>query len=366
MLYDRDYYEVLELNTTATEEEIKKAYRKLARKWHPDVNPGEPDAVEKFKEVQNAYETLSDPVKKSRYDLGRNRASMNFRTRSPRPKQSAKPSSHFEEVFEEYFGGNSTFRGRNIQVRVEIDFVQAYTGCTKSIKIKKKQRCTSCDGSGLTTFNPCPNCAGSGVVRSTIDAPFALNAECPACFGSGKSATVPCKYCRSGFLPDMIEKGLDVAIPAGINNGMQIRLQGEGEESVRSTGQAGDLIVFAIIKEHPLFRREGQNILLDIPVSYTQLVMGDSIEIPTLSGEKVKVNIPKGSQTNTKFKLKGRGFPGGVGGIGYLEATLKIETPKDIQDEDYNKLVAQLAELEKKYVTPKREQWTKKTTAGSK
>lgn len=366
---DRDYYEILEISPTATATEIQKAYRKLARKYHPDANLDENEAefAELFKEMQNAYETLSDPVKKSLYDLQRGgKSSMNFRSRNSRAKPNARPSSQFEEVMEEFFGGNSTFRGRNIQVRVEIDFLQAYAGCTKSIKIKKKCRCPSCDGNGYTAFSACPNCRGSGYVKAAIDAPFALNAECPACFGSGKAATVACRDCKGGFLPDMIEKGINVVIPAGINSGMQVRLQGEGEESAKNTGHAGDLVVFVIVKDHPIFRREGQNILLDIPVSYTQLVLGDSLEIPTLSGEKVKVEIPKGSQTNTKFKLKGRGFPGGPDGVGYLEATLKIETPKDIQDEDYNKLLTQLSELEKKYIGPRREQWAKKTSSASK
>lgn len=369
----KDYYEILEVSPTATAKEIQKAYRKLALKYHPDANldENEGESVELFKEMQNAYETLSDPVKKSLYDLQRGgKSSMNFRSRNsranPASAKPAGPSWHFEEVMEEFFGGNSKFRGRNIQVRVEIDFLQAYTGCTKSIKIKKKRRCLSCDGNGYTAFSACHNCRGSGYVKAAIDAPFALNAECPACFGSGKAATVACKDCEGGFAKGVIEKGVDVVVAAGINSGMQIRLQGEGEESAKNNGHAGDLVVFIIIKDHPVFRREGQNILLDIPVSYTQLVLGDSIEIPTLSGEKVKVEIPKGSQTNTKFKLKGRGFPGGPGGVGYLEATLKIETPKDIQDEDYNKLLIQLAELEKKYIGPRREQWAKKTSSASK
>jgi molecular chaperone DnaJ len=370
-MYDRDYYEVLEISDSASDEQIRKAYRKLARKYHPDVNPGDEEAPEKFKEVQNAYETLSDPAKKSLYDLGRNRKSMHFRTRSRTrtwkdPKTGTTGSQTFEEVVGEFFGAASTFRGRNIQVRLEIDFHQAYTGCTRSIKLKKKKRCDSCDGNGFTAFSPCPNCAGSGFVKAAIDAPFMLNAECPACFGSGKAASVACKYCKNGFLPEFIEKGVEVKIPAGISSGTQLRIVNEGEDSLRLTGKAGDLFVVIIVKDHPIFRREAQNLLLDVPVSYTQLVLGDTIFVPTMTSEKYKIEIPKGCQTNTKFRIKGRGFPGGPTGMGDLLVTLKVETPKDINDEDYNKLIAQLSEMEKKYVSLRREEWAKKTASSYK
>jgi len=366
-MYDRDYYEVLELNRTASDEQIRKAYRKLARKYHPDMNPGDTESPERFKEVQNAYETLSDPAKKSLYDLGRNKSSMHFRSRpKAKPKPPPSYSSHFEEVVGEFFGAASNFRGRNIQVRIEIDFADVYKGCTRSVKLKKKRRCLSCDGSGHTSFAPCPNCRGSGFVKAAIDAPFMLNAECPACFGSGKSATVACKDCKNGFMPDLTERVVNVTIPAGTDNGMQIRIVNEGEDSLRPTGKPGDLFVVVLVKDHPYFKREGQNLLLDIPVSYTQLFLGDKIEVPTMTDEKYKVEIPKGCQTGTRFRIKGRGFPGGKGTIGDLIVTLKVETPKDIVDEDYNKVMVQLAELEKKYVSMRREEWAKKTSSSHK
>jgi len=368
-MHDRNYYEVLEIGDSASEEQIKKAYRKLARKYHPDANPGDVEALEKFKEVQNAYETLSDLSKKSLYDLGRNRKSMHFRSRTKTwkdPKTGTTGSSSHEQVTGEFFGVSSAFRGRNIQVRLEIDFHQAYTGCTRSIKLKKKKRCDSCDGSGFTAFSPCSNCAGSGFVKAAIDAPFMLNAECPVCLGSGKAASVACKYCKNGFLPEFIEKDVEVKIPAGISNGTHLRIINEGEDSLRLTGKSGDLLVVVIVKDHPVFKREANNILLDIPVSYTQLVLGDSIFVPTMTNEKYKIEIPKGCQTNTKFRIKGRGFAGGATGIGDLIVTLKVETPKDINDEDYNKLMSQLSEMEKKYVSIRREEWAKKTSSSYK
>jgi molecular chaperone DnaJ len=366
-MYDRDFYEVLEINISASDEQIKKAYKILVKKYHPDFNPGDEEALKKFKEAQNAYETLSDPVKKSLYDAGRGRNSMRFRTRTrAKPSKSATNSQKFEEVTEEFFGATSTFRGRNIQVRIEIDFYQAYTGCNRFLKIKKKKRCDACDGNGFSAFSPCLNCAGSGFVKSAIDAPFMLNAECPTCFGSGKGTSVACNKCKNGFLSDFIEKNVEVKIPAGIVNGTQLRVTNEGEDSLRLTGKSGDLFVVVIIQDHPIFKRESQNLLIDFPVSYTQLVMGDIIFVPTITNENYKIEIPKGCQANTKFRIKGRGFPGGVSGIGDLIVTLKLETPQNINDEHYNKLIMQLSEMEKKYVSSGKEEWIKKTSSSYK
>lgn len=362
----RDYYEVLEISISSSGEDIQKAYLKLAKKYHPDVNADEQASI-KFKEIQNAYDTLSDPVKKSLYDLGRNKKSMHFRTRSPRkPRyESTSTSQHFEDVMSEYFGSTSTFRGRNIQIRVEISFEEAYAGCTRFVKIKKKKRCDSCDGSGFASFAPCHNCNGSGVVKSAINAPFMLNADCPACFGSGKAKTVACKNCQGGFSHEMAEKGVEVKIPPGFATGMQIRILNEGEESSKITGKTGDLFVIVLVKEHSLFKREAQNLILDVPVSYTQLVLGDTIYVPTITNEKYKIDIPKGCQTGTKFRIKNRGFPSPKG-LGDLIVTLKLEIPKDIKDNDYNELISKLSEMEKKHVSAKREEWTKKTSANSK
>lgn len=362
----RDHYEVLEVSISASEEEIQKAYLKLAKKYHPDVSSDEQASI-KFKEIQNAYDTLSDPVKKSLYDLGRNKKSMHFRTRPPKSSRqsTSKASQHFEDVMSEYFGSTSVFRGRNIQVRLEISFEEAYSGCTRYVKIKKKSRCVACDGSGFASFAPCPNCGGSGNIRPAIDAPFMVAKQCPACFGSGKAKTVACKSCQNGFSNEMSEKGVEVKIPPGVASGMQIRILNEGEDSSKVTGKTGDLFVIVLVKDHVLFKRELQNLLLDVPVSYTQLVLGDTLYVPTMSSEKYKIDIPKGCQSGTKFRIKNRGFPGPKG-MGDLIVTLKLETPKDIKDEDYNKLMLRLFEMEKKHVSAKREEWTKKTSGSSK
>jgi len=357
----KDYYEVLDVARNATDEDIKKAYRKVAIKHHPDVNPGDPDATKRFQEIQEAYDTLGDPIKKSRYDAAPH---MRFRRR-PQPKSNPgkPPGFAFEEVMEEFFGG-STFKGRNITVRLEVEFKEVLTGCTKHIKIKKRKRCTGCMGNGFTGFQPCPNCEGSGTVQ-VADSPFGFRTPCQVCSGTGKASVVKCGDCiGSGYLPGYYEKALDINIPAGIENGMQVRLAGEGEESLRG-GRAGDVMVFVLVKEHPLFSREGSNLSVEVPVSYTQLVLGDDIEIPTLAEGSLKVKVPAGSQSHTKFRLKGKGFPNGMGSLGDLIATLKIETPKSF-DEDYKQALERLSELEKKNVTPRREQWAKKVSGESK
>jgi molecular chaperone DnaJ len=176
---------------------------------------------------------------------------------------------------------------------------------------------------------------------------------------------VKCGDCiGSGYLPGYFEKALSVKIPPGIDNGMQVRLTGEGEESVREMGRSGDVMAFVLVKDHPIFNREGANITVEIPVSFTQLVLGDEIEIPTLEGS-LKVKVPPGSQSHTKFRLKGKGFPTGQGTVGDLLATLKVETPKSL-DEEYKKVIEQLAEVEKTTITARREQWAKKVEENSK
>ncbi len=348
-----DYYAVLGVEKSATLEQIKKAYRSLAKMWHPDRNPGDADAETKFKAIQEAHDVLSDSLKRATYDR-RSEPSMNFRRRKPGPTPS--PGSHFDEVMEEFFGGGS-FRGRNIQVRVEIDLKEVVTGCTKQIKIKKRKRCIKCDGKGYSSSTSCMSCNGTGF-KITTDAPFLVQTVCLDCEGKGVLNPVRCVDClSSGFTP-MEDKLLNVQVPPGLTSGMQVRLVGEGEDAQKN-GRAGDVLVIVLVKDHPIFRVEGSNLVVDIPVSYTQCVLGGKLKIPTISDEKVEVDIPVGAQSNTKFRLKRKGLPDQRGVMGDLVATIKVESPKDM-DEEYKKTIEKLAELEGKIVTPRRAAWAKK------
>lgn len=354
----RNFYEVLGVDKASGPEEITKAYRKLSKQYHPDRNPGDDDALAKYREVQEAHETLSDPHRRSAYDLPNSQQRFN-RGRRPPPN----PGYHFNEVMEEFFGG-SISRGRNIQIRVEVDLNEVMTGCTKLVKVKKRSRCVKCTGKGYSSSTVCQPCNGTGF-KITTDAPFMVQTVCPDCEGKGVTKTVRCVDCLgAGFTP-MQDKSLNVKIPGGIGHGMSIRIAGEGEEPQKAHGIPGDVLVVVLIKEHNIFRREGFDLVVDIPVSYTQVALGAKIDIPTLGGDKVEVQIPAGSQTNTKFRLKGRGLPDMRGSTGDILATVKVETPKT-PDDEYKKVLEQLAELESKVVTPRREGWAKKVAQPSK
>ncbi len=348
-----DYYEVLGVARTVTEEGVKKAYRHLAKQHHPDRNPGDKEAESKFKEVQEAYNVLGDRDKKATYDGASASPSMRFRRKAD---TTPRPSASFDDVVSEIFGG-SVFRGRNIQVRVEITLNEVLTGCTKSIKVKKRKRCLKCTGHGYTGFASCAICGGTGM-KMIQDAPFNIQTPCQACQGSGKASVDRCGDCLGGGFTPMQDKSLNVAIPAGIGHGMAVRIANEGEEAQKN-GKPGDVMVVVLVKEHPIFKVEGSNLLVDMPVSYTQVALGGKVNIPTLDGGNMEVDVPQGSQSNTRFRLKGRGLPDTRKGVGDLVASIKVETPK-VLDDDYKKILEQLSELENKVVTPRREAWAKK------
>ena len=217
----KDFYEVLGVAKTASDEEIKKAYRNKAKEHHPDKNPGDPNAAARFNEVQDAWDTLSDPIKKSMYDGG---GHMHFRRRPQNPGGPG-PGFSYEDVVSEFFGGSS-FKGRNITVRIEIEFKEVLTGCQKHIKVKKRKRCNKCVGSGIANYQPCAGCNGTGAAQLP-DSAFQFLVQCPMCSGTGKAqaSIVKCGDCAgSGFLPGYQEKDVSLGIPPGIQNGMQIRV----------------------------------------------------------------------------------------------------------------------------------------------
>jgi len=341
----RDYYEVLGISKGASEEEIKKAYKKLARQYHPDMNPGDKEAEEKFKEVNEANEVLSDPEKKARYDQ--------FGFAGVDPSYGAGAGGAYGgaggfdfdvgDIFSSFFGGgfgggtarrNGPMRGESIRARVTIDFIEAAFGCEKELTLERSETCGTCGGNGCasgTTPEICPDCRGTGSVTRAQRTPFGVmqsQTVCTKCSGTGKIIHQPCPDCRgSGAVRH--RRTIKVNIPAGIDDGQTISLRGQGHAG-RNGGQSGDLLITVMVRPHELFHREGTSVICEAPITFAQAALGAELEIPTIDG-KVKYTIPEGTQTGTVFRLKGKGIPSINGrGRGDQYVTVTIETPKGL------------------------------------
>jgi len=345
----RDYYEVLGLQKGASEEEIKKAYKKLARKYHPDMNPGDKTAEEKFKEINEANEILSDPEKKARYDR--------FGFAGVDPSYGAGAGGYAEgmdfdfgdlgDLFGSFFGGgfggaarsnpNAPQRGESLRTSVTISFEEACFGCEKEIIIERVETCDVCHGSCCepgTTAEVCPDCGGRGIVQQRRQTPLGFmsaSTPCPRCGGRGRIIHKPCKTCGGRGLVRR-RKTIKVSIPAGIDNGQTISLRSQGNAG-KNGGPAGDLLIVVAVRPHELFRREGTSILCETPITFAQAALGAELEIPTIDG-KVKYSIPEGTQSGSTFRLKGKGVPG-MGGRprGDQYVTVYIETPRNLTRE---------------------------------
>lgn len=312
----KDLYELLEVDRNASKEEIKKSYRKLAKKYHPDLNPGDDDAQEMFKEINFAYEVLSDENKKSNYDrygeaaftnggMGPNDFSMDF-------------SDIFGDIFDIFGGGfsrktrnpNAPQKGSDIQMRVNLTFDESVFGVEKEISVRKMEKCSECNGTGAekgTEKIICDKCHGSGQIKYTQQSPFGTfvqTATCDKCHGSGQIIEHKCHVCH-GVGQVKKTKVIKVKIPAGVDNESVINLRGEGNEGVNQ-GPSGDLYLIISVKEHEFFNRVGYDIYFKMPISFTQAALGAEIDIPLLKGME-KFSIPSGTQTGTRFKLKDKG-----------------------------------------------------------
>ena len=342
----RDYYEVLGLSKGATEDEIKRAYKKLARKYHPDMNPGDKEAEEKFKEVNEANEVLSDPDKKARYDQ--------FGFAGVDPNYGAGGGygaggfdfGDLGDSFGSFFGGGfgggqrrrtGPQRGESIRMSVSVDFTEAAFGCEKEVTVERSEQCPTCKGNGCapgTTPEVCPDCHGSGAVTQSQRTPFGVmqtQAVCGKCRGTGKIIHQPCPDCH-GSGRARKRKTVKVNIPAGIDNGQTISLRGQGHAG-KNGGPNGDLLITVMVKPHDIFRREGTSVFCEAPITFTQAVLGAEMEIPTIDG-KVKYTIPEGTQTGTVFRLRGKGIPVLNGhGRGDQYVTVTIETPRGLNRE---------------------------------
>ena len=349
MAEKRDYYEVLGIQKGASEDEIKKAYKKLARKYHPDMNPGDKEAEEKFKEVNEANEVLSDPEKKARYDQ------FGFAGVDPNYGAGAGGGAYgggfdfgdLGDIFGSFFGGgfgggqrrnpNAPQRSESIRASVSVSFTEAAFGCEKSVTLERSEQCPTCKGNGCapgTTPEICPDCHGTGTVQTRRQTPmgvFASNGPCRKCGGTGRLIHQPCPDCR-GTGAVRKRKTIKVNIPAGIDHGQTISLRGQGNAG-RNGGPAGDLLITVMVQPHELFRRDGVDVFCEAPITFTQAVLGAELEIPTIDG-KVKYSIPEGTQTGTVFRLKGKGIPVLNGrGRGDQYVTVTIETPRNLNKE---------------------------------
>ena len=356
MAEKRDYYEVLGLQKGASEEEIKKAFKTMARKYHPDLHPDDKEAAEKFKEVNEAYEVLSDSEKRARYDqFGHAGVDPNYAAANGGGAGGfgggfggVDLGDIFGDIFGGGFGGgfsgfgggsstrtaNAPRKGHDIQASVILTFEEAAHGCSKKITINRQDTCPDCGGTGAakgTSPEPCPDCGGRGYVVTQQRTPFGVmqsQQPCSHCGGRGTIIRNPCKTCR-GTGKTAARKSLEINIPAGIDDDQNIALRGQGDAGSNG-GPAGDVIVHVTVKADPMFERDGYDVTIHVPITFSQAVLGDDVEVPTVDGRIVQ-HIPEGTQSGTKFRLRGQGIQYLNGrGRGDQYVIVDVEIPKKV------------------------------------
>ena len=365
MAEKRDYYEVLGVSRSATQDEIKKAFRKITKENHPDLHPGDKACEERFKEANEAYEVLSDEDKRKKYDQFGHAAFDPSAGYGAGGFEGFGGFGDLGDIFGDIFGGfggfggqtrnpNAPRKGDNVRVSVNISFEEAAFGCEKELSVPRIEQCPDCKGTGCapgTTPEICPDCKGSGTVRTTQRTPFGMaqsTAPCQKCRGTGKIIHQPCKSCR-GMGSVRRQHKISVNIPAGIDDGQAISLHGQGNEGANG-GPAGDLLVSVIVRPHARFERDGNSVLLLQDISYAQAALGAEIEVPTLDGP-VKLTIPEGTQPGSTFRLRGKGIPYLRGsGRGDQFVTVSVKVPKGLtgsQKELLRQFAASMGELDR-------------------
>ena len=368
----RDYYDVLGINKRANPEEIKAAYRKLAVKFHPDKNPGDKNAEDKFKEASEAYGILSDKNKKENYD--------NFGHAAFENNGGGQSGgfggfggfggSDFSDIFEDFFGDfgggrknsrrSSNNRGSDLRYDLSITLEEAYSGKKQNIQFTTSDKCNTCKGSGSKpgfSADRCTYCGGSGKIRSNQGF-FTVRQTCPQCSGSGEEITNPCNDCN-GRGNKQISKKISVTIPKGVDDGTRIRLTGKGEAGTRG-GASGDLYLFINVKSHDLFKRSDENLFFEFPISIADAALGATIEIPTIDGGKAKIKIPEGTQSGKQFRLRSKGMPYMRGsGNGDLYVQINTEVPISLNKEQ-KELLDKFRKIENDKSNPSVKQFFKK------
>ena len=352
----RDYYEVLGVGKSASDDELKKAYRKLAKQYHPDMNPGNKEAEAKFKEVNEAYEVLSDKDKRAKYDqFGHAGVDPNFGAGGFGGGFGGFDMGDIDlgDIFGSFFGGgfggqrkadpNAPQRGASLRASITIKFAEAMTGCEKEISLNRMETCDSCRGTGCasgTTAEVCPDCRGAGQIRIQRGGggfAFSTTAPCSKCRGTGKLIHQPCPDCR-GEGQVRRQRNIKVRIPAGIDDGQTISMRGQGSGGLNG-GPAGDLLVNVSVLPDRRFQRDGNNIYTERPVSFTQAALGASLEIETIDG-KVKYDLPAGTQPGTVFRLRGKGAPSVNGrGRGDQYVTVQVQVPTNLTGQQKDALL---------------------------
>ena len=332
----KDYYKILGVNKDSSPDETKKAYRKLARKYHPDLNPGDKVAEPKFKEINEAYEVLGDPKKKAEYDQF---GSTQFRAGGPgfegfrtHDSREGFEFGGFGDMFSDLFGAKARpeayhAKGHDMVMGIELTMEEAFSGVTKQITFRREVTCKTCNGSGAESSQTCSACKGTGSLK-TSKGFFNMSQPCSVCGGSGQKVTKACSACQ-GAGKTLQNETLKVKIPSGADTGSRVKLKGMGGAGTGG-GPSGDLLIEITVKSHPIFKRKGDDIYLDLPVTFSEAALGAKIEVPTMDGV-ASMTLPQGTQGGQRLKLSGKGFPSpktGIRGNQYVE--IKIVVPKDL------------------------------------
>lgn len=371
----KDYYEILGVPRDASLEDIKKAYRRLAKQYHPDINKDDPQANEKFKEINEAYEVLSDPQKRAQYDrfgtvsedfssFGGQQYASDFAGFTNFSDIFSDLDSTFSEFVKSFFGRDRTQtreriprRGSDISVGLTITLEEVLTGVEREVEVNRRELCDLCKGSGLepgTQPEKCPYCNGTGEIRSSRSTPFGQMVNimtCPTCRGAGRIITHPCHQCNGRGVVSRRRKVI-VRVPPGIEDGTRLRLKGEGDAGING-GPSGDLFVFVKVKSHPIFNRFGADLEYEAVIDVFDAILGTEIEVPTLEGVVEKLNIPPGTQFGSTFRLRGKGLPFiNDGGRGDLIVKIKVEVPQKLSEKE-RELLLEIANLRSKKVNDK-------------